>query len=372
MRRERRLWIRAECEREFNGDIKKFKPDYFDKNFYKPPPSLEEIQAQAALDAEAAASGGAKKVKEKKAKKAKAKKDKKGKKASKGDDSEKKKKDFGGPLTQVIDKFDQQYVMFNENWVNRDESENYKQQYDESLAKEEIKPVLKEQYKLEVDKLIRNELEIMKIQAGKKPPKPKKGKGKGKKKGGKKKGPKSLIPNFKMMKEFVDEAEGKAFPKNLLIQLVRGNICKKIPPTALSEFIGEFNYNATQIENIDRTMQDPSMALIRQLITEYIIFPLGSKMVHDRGNDNKTKSFLFYGPAGSGKSLAVRAAVHETNSIFFDISPQNIEQALFDWTIAKPEDKDQLKIFAEPKEPRSAQKSFEKIIASILIVAEKY
>jgi len=58
--------------------------------------------------------------------------------------------------------------------------------------------------------------------------------------------------------------------------LIHQNIVKKIPPNSLTDFIGEFNYCATMLDNIKECVYDPSMALIRQLVTEYIIFPLGS------------------------------------------------------------------------------------------------
>jgi AAA+ superfamily predicted ATPase len=66
------------------------------------------------------------------------------------------------------------------------------------------------------------------------------------------------------------------------------------------------------------------MALIRQLVTEYIIFPLGSPLVRNRWPE-EFKSILFYGPAGTGKTLMVRACAAETNSLVFDLSPLNIE-----------------------------------------------
>lgn len=64
--------------------------------------------------------------------------------------------------------------------------------------------------------------------------------------------------------------------KEVLVQLINHNIVKKIPPQNLTDFIGEFNYCATSLDNIKERMYDPSMALIRQLVTEFIIFPLGS------------------------------------------------------------------------------------------------
>lgn len=78
------------------------------------------------------------------------------------------------------------------------------------------------------------------------------------------------------------------------------------------------------LDDIKETPYDPSMALIRQLVTEYVIFPLGSSLARQRFPEY-VRSILFYGPTGTGKTLVVRAIVYETNSIFFDLSPINID-----------------------------------------------
>lgn len=67
-------------------------------------------------------------------------------------------------------------------------------------------------------------------------------------------------------------------------------------------------------------------------------------MVHERIPE-WVRSFLFYGPTGTGKSLVVRACVHETNSLFYDLSPINIENK-----------------YAGPKEN-------DKLVASVMVVA---
>jgi SpoVK/Ycf46/Vps4 family AAA+-type ATPase len=82
-------------------------------------------------------------------------------------------------------------------------------------------------------------------------------------------------------------------------------------------------------------------------VTEFIIFPLGSKMVHEQIPCN-VRSYLFYGPQGTGKTLVVRACVHETNSIFFDLSPINIDEKYTD------------------------SKENEKLVASVMMVADEY
>lgn len=111
--------------------------------------------------------------------------------------------------------------------------------------------------------------------------------------------------------------------------------------------MGEFNYIHTMIDDIKTSPADPSMALIRQLVTEYIIFPLGSPLVRARFPEY-VRSYLFYGPPGTGKTLVVRACVYETNSILFDMSPINIDGQY------------------------SGKKEEEKMVASVMVVAKHY
>lgn len=199
-------------------------------------------------------------------------------------------------------------------------------------------PLLEEEYKATVDGMINIELENMKLLFG---GAKKKKKGKKKKKKGKKKKKKGLkLPGFKQIKDMAKE--------EILLQLIQHNIVKKLPPQNLSDFIGEFNYIHSMLDDIKECVYDPSMALIRQLVTEYIIFPLGSELVRLRILEN-IRSFLFYGPAGTGKTLIVRACATETNSLVYDMSPANIDGKY-----------------------ASAKKEEEKLVASVMVTAKEY
>ena len=132
-----------------------------------------------------------------------------------------------------------------------------------------------------------------------------------------------------------------------MVQLIQHRIVKKLPPQNLSQFMGEFNYIHLMLDDIKDTPHDPSMALIRQLVTEYIIFPLGSEIVRAKFPE-VIKTFLFYGPPGTGKTLVVRACISETNSILFDISPLSIDGKY------------------------SGRKEEDKLIASVMVVAKLY
>ena len=91
----------------------------------------------------------------------------------------------------------------------------------------------------------------------------------------------------------------------------------------LSEFVGEFNYIHSMVDDLKCTPHDPSMAMIRQLVTEYIIFPLGSDLIRKRIPEH-VRSFLFYGPPGTGKTAVVRSVATEVRALTFDLSPYNI------------------------------------------------
>ena len=94
----------------------------------------------------------------------------------------------------------------------------------------------------------------MKLLSGAKKKKGKKKKKKKKKKGKKKSKFKGL-PGYKAIADYDI--------KEVLVQLIQNNIVKKIPAQNLSDFIGEFNYCATMLDNIRFPVYDPSMALIR-------------------------------------------------------------------------------------------------------------
>ena len=89
-------------------------------------------------------------------------------------------------------------MAFNDDWVARDETDNWKQEHDVNLAKVEVTPLLVDEYKTTVDEMIKMELENMKLLSGVKAKKKKKGKKKKKKKK-KKKGLK--LPGFKMIRD---------------------------------------------------------------------------------------------------------------------------------------------------------------------------
>ena len=102
------------------------------------------------------------------------------------------------------------------------------------------------------------------------------------------------------------------------------------------------------MEDINEAPRPPSMALIRQIVTEYIIFPLGSPLVRKRHPEN-VRSFLFYGPTGTGKSQVIRAIATETRSVIYDLSPYTIADTY-----------------------NSGKSDSEKLVAMVMLSAKKY
>lgn len=132
---------------EMIKDRREWVNEYRKKNLGKIPEDLKEFHTRHEVpetpedgeEGKDAKGKGDKKEKGKGEKKEKGKKGKKKKKGAGEDDAEAIKRI--GP-TEVVQKFDEFYTEFNDVWASRDESENYKQEHDEGIAKMEVKPLL--------------------------------------------------------------------------------------------------------------------------------------------------------------------------------------------------------------------------------------
>ena len=57
-------------------------------------------------------------------------------------------------------------------------------------------------------------------------------------------------------------------------------------------------------------------------VTEYCVLPIGSEDIHSALDPDKSiKSILFYGPSGTGKTLAVEAVTHELGGLLIHLTP---------------------------------------------------
>lgn len=239
---ERRHWVQEQKALfgKIPNDLEKFNERFKEEA----PLSPEEEAAKLAAEEEAA--------KGKKDKKKKDGKKKKGKKGKGGKDEPEEKAIKIGP-NELVRKFDVFYDDYNDKWANRDETINHDQKYDKQLARDEVMPDVQKQLQNEVDNMIKQELDNMRALSGQKAKKKKK---KGKKKKGKKKKPKKIkLPGGKLIYDMTDY--------DILKELILSQICKYLPPASIKDFLGEFNYIHSMLDNLETMPYDPSMALIR-------------------------------------------------------------------------------------------------------------
>lgn len=314
LREERTLWVTDQIAQEkFPEDLEEF---YRQKMYIEEPPPEE-----AAGGKDAKGKGKDKKSDKKEDKK------KDGKKGGKG-----KKQDVEveampklqgrSELTDAMYKNVQDY---GETWDGRDETDNFQQKHDVDLAKDVVRPGVYEDLRKQVDEMLVMNLKKIKLQIapGGKGKKGKKGKKKGKKgkKGkGKKKKP---LPGEKI-------AEMKGMDSDSMLNiLIDHQLVVKARPKGINTLIGDFNYLGSVHHNADRKdegtwePQDPSIAQIRQSITEYCILPNGSPEIKEKSK-TLIKTVMLYGPSGSGKTHAVEAVTTELGGLLIHLTPAKL------------------------------------------------
>lgn len=62
---------------------------------------------------------------------------------------------------------------------------------------------------------------------------------------------------------------------------------------------------------------------MRKIVAEYIGMPLGSDFAREKLAP-VLKSFLFFGPQGTGKTMVIRALQTQCAALILDMSPSNI------------------------------------------------
>jgi len=123
----------------------------------------------------------------------------------------------------------------------------------------------------------------------------------------------------------------------MLSLLVENKIVNNYLNVHVKDLIGDFNYLGTMYQHSERRdragnwiPQDPSIAQVRQLITEYAVLPNGvSNLDTLKGLKNKEKgmlvrSILLYGPSGCGKTMMAQAIANEIGALFLNLSPSNL------------------------------------------------
>ncbi|XP_075036492.1 dynein regulatory complex protein 11 isoform X1 [Mixophyes fleayi] len=199
-------------------------------------------------------------------------------------------------------------------WQNRDESWNLHQTHDSELIKEDKRKEVEEEIRIQVDELMRQELQNLKLAVDRDKSKKKKGKKGGKKK---KKGKKSGKKKKKKEKDLTPDRT----IDSLYEELVTEGLLIKPKPVTMSNFIGEYSYLGTTLRQADIEPM-PSLSDVKQLLVLYGVLPLGCESVYEKAP--LVKALLLAGPAGVGKKMLVNAVCNETGANLFNLSPSNI------------------------------------------------
>ncbi|KAJ7322745.1 hypothetical protein JRQ81_019032 [Phrynocephalus forsythii] len=270
----------------------------------------EEVRAEldlAEIKAEA-------KKKEKKEKEKRKEEEKGQKEAEKGKKAKDKKAEEDEGLTLSPSKFlatiQQGFLQYTGCWSDQDEALNFEQRYQVELIKAEKRKEVEVEIRLQVDELMREELQKLRLAVGleeTRATKPHKARKSAKKKGKKGRKEKDLTPE-----RTID---------SLYEELVLQGIIKKPQKVQLAEYSGDFCYLGTTLRQQEIEPR-PSTLDVRQNMALYAVLRLGCQTVHESAP--LVKSLLLAGPAGTGKKMLVQAVCTETGANLFDLSPENL------------------------------------------------
>mmetsp|Transcript_110696 Transcript_110696/g.216996 ORF Transcript_110696/g.216996 Transcript_110696/m.216996 type:complete len:379 (+) Transcript_110696:276-1412(+) len=116
----------------------------------------------------------------------------------------------------------------------------------------------------------------------------------------------------------------------MLAVLIEHKLVVRARNRTISSLVGDFNYLGSVHHNADRKdegswePQDPSIAQIRQSLTEYCVLPNGSPQVK-ASSGKLIKSVMLYGPSGAGKTHAVEAVAHELGGLLIHLNPAKLK-----------------------------------------------
>ena len=307
-----RNWITTYYEDREGKELPKYAEAFYDRhNVAKPlSPEEEEMKKKEAAEKKKAAQ--------------KAKKNK-GKKKTEREEFLDKMTAIGPEHSKYLKPLQEELDSYTNQWVNKIETDNFEEIYDPTLIKMEVQPEIDQKVEEEVDKIIACELQSLYLKLNMKKPKLSKEERRKRDKIRKRHLPpptkdpkKKKIPGYKLV--------GDRQTDDLLKDTAKWGVLKRLKPAKVSDFKGDYNLLRTIQEAQSQTQPDPSLAQLRNRIVEFVGIPLGT-FVH---NPNALKTFLFYGPQGTGKTLMVRALASECGAIILDISPHVIAGTLTD------------------------------------------
>uniref|UniRef100_A0A8C4YAK9 IQ motif containing with AAA domain 1 like n=1 Tax=Gopherus evgoodei TaxID=1825980 RepID=A0A8C4YAK9_9SAUR len=202
-------------------------------------------------------------------------------------------------------------------WGNWDESDNFEQRYEPELIKAQKRKEVEKELRLQVDELMREELQRLKLAVDRE-----EGKARKEKKSSKVRG-RVLTPGPPKARRCTHWGTALGtYTSKWGRGDITGCLCPPLPcRSRLPPPTGDFCYLGTTLRmaGIEPT---PSVMDIRQNIALYAILRLGSPTLHEMAP--LVKSVLLAGPAGTGKKMLVHAVCTETGANLFDLSPDNL------------------------------------------------
>jgi len=229
-------------------------------------------------------------------------------------------------------------VKYRGEWQSKDESYNFSQKHDVALCKAAIRVDVEAEVRDAVDEMLLSNLAKIKAQlaagakAGKKKGAGKKKKGKGGKGGKKKKGKGKGKP---LPGEKIGEIKSWT-PDEMLADLIENKLVNTYIQRRMTDIVGGGSAMPPKVVPPAPVKDEkkpplaplplPSMAQIRNALTEYAVLPLGCGALKAKLEDKVTnvKALMLYGPAGSGKTMMVEAVCSELGAMLVNISPDRL------------------------------------------------
>ena len=175
----------------------------------------------------------------------------------------------------------------------------------------EVYPEVKKKIENEVDNIMQIELDNLHIKMGINKKKEPSNKG-----GAKIKQPK--IPGENLVTD--------KNPENYLPILLETGILKLDKGVSFDEFFATENVVRQSQEKLAESQPDPGLLQLKRLIIEQVVIPFGTGF----NIEGMNRTYLFYGPMGSGKSLMIKAIKKATNALLFDLSADIVAEKYLD------------------------------------------